>query len=178
MLSSFFSAIVVFYLLSLSWAAVFFSLPSYNRFVKSDRTLQYLSIVQSYVLFAFALSILIKAKAFGSNPECNANAVVVLYHEFNALHQGRIVAWIFVILVIVIYTFLTISDYLPLVKRWYRKLQHQGKREPRNPSSLEKGVTQTTPSNNAEVNKPKKKKHEHPQSHQEVSIKLSKSITS
>ena len=94
------SSIVVFYLLSLSWASVFSSLPSYNRFVKGDKTLKYFAIVQSYILFAFALAILIRAPTFGSTPLCNSNAKAVIFRPFSALHGGRIAATIVVAIVI------------------------------------------------------------------------------
>ena len=113
----------MFYLLALSWASVFFSLPTYNRFVKSDKTLQLLSIIQSYVLFAYAIAILIKAKTFGPSFCCNQTARVVLFRPFSALHAGRIVGWIVVMSVVAVYTFLCCYDYWPLAKRWYERVQ-------------------------------------------------------
>lgn len=110
------SAIVVLYLLTLSWAAVFFSLPSYNRFRKSDRTLKYLSIVQSYILFGFAFAVLVKANSgFGSMPICNVGARVAIFRPFNILPVGRILALVAMSIVIAIYSTLTAVDYYPLV---------------------------------------------------------------
>lgn len=115
-LSPLYSAIVVLYLLTLSWAAVFFSLPSYNRFRKSDRTLKYLSIVQSYILFGFAFAVLVKANSgFGSMPICNVGARVAIFRPFNILPVGRILALVAMSIVIAIYSTLTAVDYYPLV---------------------------------------------------------------
>jgi hypothetical protein len=67
-------------------------------------------VFQSYLFFAFALTLLIKAKSFGNRPECNQNAVVVLFRPFPALTSGRIVGWIIIIFISVAYTFITIKD--------------------------------------------------------------------
>lgn len=135
------SAIVVLYLLTLSWAAVFFSLPSYNRFRKSDRTLKYLSIVQSYILFGFAFAVLVKANSgFGSMPICNVGARVAIFRPFNILPVGRILALVAMSIVIAIYSTLTAVDYYPLVtgqirewmERWRSwKERRKDKREKR-----------------------------------------------
>jgi len=124
------SAIVVFYLLFLSWVTVFFALPSCNRFSEADRSasnvkmLKYFSVVQSYTVFAFALTLLIKATSFGTAPACNSNAVVVLLRPFSALHAGRIVCWILTIIVIVAYTLITLKDHLPSpLKRAYQRVR-------------------------------------------------------
>jgi hypothetical protein len=113
------SAIVIFYLLYLSWVTVFFALPSCNRFpeseriVKNVRLLKAFSVVHSYTVFAFALTLLIKAKSFGIHPECNSHAVVVLFRPFSALHAGRIVCWVLTVIVVVVYTLITMKDHLP-----------------------------------------------------------------
>ncbi|KLO17533.1 hypothetical protein SCHPADRAFT_994226 [Schizopora paradoxa] len=115
--------LIVFYLLAMSWVAVFFSLPSYNRFIKSDNVLKYLSVFQSYLLFAFALAILVKGDSFGSSPECNSEALVVIFRPFSAIHGGRVVGWITVSIALLFYTFLTVSDYLPTAKKEWEKLR-------------------------------------------------------
>ncbi|KAI5118519.1 hypothetical protein M0805_007688 [Coniferiporia weirii] len=158
-------AIVVFYLLALSWASVFFSLPAYNRFVKSDKTLKYLSVLQSYILFAFALAILIKADSFGMTPPCNPNAVAVIFRPIPALRAGRIAASVLVVITIIIYSGLTISDYKPLVKRWIRLIKKKWKTirkadaqpatsgpaaAPRDLNEAESGMTRTGPMATAE----------------------------
>ena len=113
----------------MSWAAVFFSLPSYNRFRKSDRTLKYLSILQSYVLFAFAFAVLVQAPSptFGNSPICNSSARVAIFRPFRILPVGRILALIGMSLVIFFYSALTIIDYYPLVmgsvKGWRKKMK-------------------------------------------------------
>ena len=121
--SSALSSLIVFYLLALSWASVFFSLPTYNRFVKSDKTLQLLSIIQSYLLFAYAIAILIKAQTFGPSWCCNGTAKVALFRPFSALHAGRIVGWVVVMLVVIIYTVLSVYDYWPLATKYYRRFK-------------------------------------------------------
>ncbi|KAH8103729.1 hypothetical protein DFH11DRAFT_1653467 [Phellopilus nigrolimitatus] len=101
---SFHDAIVVLYLLALSWASVFFSLVSYNRFVKGDRSLKYFSILQSYILFAFAIAVLRTAPHFGYAAPCNSHAVVVIFRPFRALHTGVNAAWVLVTVAILVYT--------------------------------------------------------------------------
>jgi hypothetical protein len=68
---------------------------------------------------------LIRARTFGSIPECNGRAVVVLFRPFPALNAGRIVGWIVIIIFVVIYTIVTFMDYLPPppihVQEWIRK---------------------------------------------------------
>ncbi|KAJ7891341.1 hypothetical protein B0H14DRAFT_3428647 [Mycena olivaceomarginata] len=87
---SFHDGLVVFYLLFLSWVAVFFSLRTRTEFPnKNVQMLHIVSIIQSYVIFAFALTLLITAKSFGRSLECNANAVVVVFRPFSALKSGR-----------------------------------------------------------------------------------------
>jgi len=116
---SFHDGVVVFYLLYLSWVTVFFALPSCNRFPEAERfsrnvrMVKLFSVVQSYTVFAFALTLLIKAASFGTNPACNENAVVVLFRPFSALHAGRIVCWILTVAIMVVYTFLILKDHLP-----------------------------------------------------------------
>jgi len=122
---SFHDALVVFYLLFMSWFTVVFSLPSCRRFRTGTRILNFLSIVQSYAVFAFVFTMLIRARTFGSIPECNGHAVVVLFRPFPALNAGRIVGWIVIIIFVVIYTIVTFMDYLPPppkhVQEWIRK---------------------------------------------------------
>ncbi|KAH8107416.1 hypothetical protein DFH11DRAFT_1637262, partial [Phellopilus nigrolimitatus] len=119
---SFHDAIVVLYLLALSWASVFFSLVSYNRFVKGDRSLKYFSILQSYILFAFAIAVLRTAPHFGYAVPCNAHAVVVIFRPFRALHTGVNAAWVLVTVTILVYTVSTSTDYMPFARMWYMKI--------------------------------------------------------
>jgi hypothetical protein len=115
------SALVVCYLLYLSWVTVFFSLPSCNRFCEDTKSLKRLSVVQSYTVFAFALVILINAKTFGNNPECNRSAKVVLFRPFSAIHAGRIAFGIVTVVIIISYTVMTAKDYLPPPPKWVRQ---------------------------------------------------------
>ena len=105
------SVLVVFYLLLMSWVAVIGSLSFFHRFVHGTAIIKIWSIAQSYVIFAFALVILIKARTFGNNPQCNVNAVVVLFRPFSALNPGRTVGWIVTVTVIAIYTGVTVAEY-------------------------------------------------------------------
>jgi hypothetical protein len=109
----------------MSWFTVAFSLPSCRRFRSGTRILNFLSMVQSYAVFAFAFTILIQARMYGSSPECNINAVVVLFRPFSALRAGRIAGWIMTVIFVVIYTIITFMDYLPpppkQVQEWIRK---------------------------------------------------------
>jgi hypothetical protein len=107
------SGLVVFNLLAISWVTIFFTLPSCHRFGDVARTLKILSVVQSCLVFTFALALLISARTFGSNPECNRNAVVVLFRPFSALDVGRIVGWIVVVTVLAIYGGITTLEYTP-----------------------------------------------------------------
>ncbi|KAJ7476770.1 hypothetical protein FB451DRAFT_1366371 [Mycena latifolia] len=97
------SALVVLYLLYLSWVTVCLSLPACARLRGNVRMLHFFSIIQNYTIFAFAFAMLITARTFGSKPECNPNAVVVLFRPFSALTSGRIVAWVITVLVVAVY---------------------------------------------------------------------------
>lgn len=76
------------------------------------RILQLLSVVQSVVVFAFSLAVLITAETFGSNPECNTHAVLVFLRPFRVFNAGRIIGGVLCGTVLVLYTFMTARDYL------------------------------------------------------------------
>jgi hypothetical protein len=99
------SSLVVFYLLYLSWACIHLCIPG-----TGFKVLKYCSVLQTYLFFAFALTLLIKAEKFGSHPECNRNAIVVLFRPFSALKSGRILGWVVMTCTIAIYTFISIKD--------------------------------------------------------------------
>jgi len=104
---SFHDALVMFYLLYLSWAAVCYTsrqctLSSHD----GVRMLQVTCIFYSYIIFAFALVLLITAESFGNTPECNRHAVIVLFRPFPAFPQGWIIGWTLTFIVFVIYTFM------------------------------------------------------------------------
>ena len=86
--------------------------------------LKLFSVVHSYTVFAFALTLLIKATSFGTTPECNKNASVVVFRPFSALHAGRIAGWVLTVIVVVVYTMITLKDHLPSpLKRVYQRVQ-------------------------------------------------------
>ncbi|KAF7973153.1 hypothetical protein HWV62_15931 [Athelia sp. TMB] len=76
------------------------------------RILQLLSVLQSIVVFAFALAVLITAPRFGSNPECNTHAVLAFFGHFPVFNAGRIVGGTTGGIVIVLYVCMTARDYL------------------------------------------------------------------
>ncbi|KAJ7636655.1 hypothetical protein FB45DRAFT_907027 [Roridomyces roridus] len=136
---SFHDAIVVFYLLYISWVTVFFTLPACARFPDGNvKMLHFFSIVQSYTVFAFALALLITAKTFGRFPECNSKAVVVLFRPFSALTSGRIVCWVMTVFVVLVYTGILVKDHMPPTP----KLVHQW---------IQKRVTKQVPATNSEI---------------------------
>ncbi|KAJ7436116.1 hypothetical protein FB451DRAFT_1108965 [Mycena latifolia] len=120
---SFHDALVVSYLLYISWVPVHFSLPSNARFPGRVKILHLCSVVQSYTLFAFAFAMLATAPTFGSNPECNPNAVVVLFRPFSVLQTGRILFCVLTGLVFVIYTGILVNDHI--VRPAIQKAQHR-----------------------------------------------------
>jgi hypothetical protein len=117
--------LVVFYLLAMSWFSVVFSLPSCYRFGRGLKVLKILSILQSCVIFAFAFVILIQAKTFGSSPECNGNAVAVIFRPFSALRAGRVAGWVLTVIIVAIYVGITVKDYLPpppkRIQQWMQR---------------------------------------------------------
>ncbi|KAJ7613166.1 hypothetical protein FB45DRAFT_273496 [Roridomyces roridus] len=128
---SFHDALVITYLLFLSWVSVCFSMTacpastvgSGKRRVKIT-ILGSLSHVQSYTIFAFVLAALATARKFGNRRECNTNAVVVIFRPFSALGSGRIVGWILWVAIVALYTGISIRDYLPPippVREWIKK---------------------------------------------------------
>lgn len=90
-----------------------FSLPACNRLEGGTKIVKAVSVVQSYIMFAFAFALLITAKTFGKNQECNANAMVVLFGPFKVFNAGMIIGWIVTVITFVVYTSVTIIDYLP-----------------------------------------------------------------
>lgn len=139
---------MVFYLLAISWVTVFFSLPSFHRFPAGTKALKLLSILQSYLIFTFALVILIIAERFGNRPECNRIAVVVLFRPFSALKVGRIIGWITVGTITAVYSGITVLDFLPpstiLVKQWVARQRTRQDPEPANPPEYVLKLTGTS----------------------------------
>ncbi|KAJ7191331.1 hypothetical protein GGX14DRAFT_600848 [Mycena pura] len=122
---TFHDALVVFYLLYLSWVTVNFTLPACARFSGNIKLLHFFSILQSYTVFAFAFALLSTASSFGLHPQCNPNAVVVLFRPFSALKGGRIAGWVLNVLVAAVYTGILVKDHIPpapaRVQQWIQK---------------------------------------------------------
>jgi hypothetical protein len=57
--------------------------------------------------------LLIKARNFGNSPECNGNAIVVIFRPFPLLRAGQIVGWIGSCIAIIFYTWVTVKDLTP-----------------------------------------------------------------
>ncbi|KAJ7725123.1 hypothetical protein B0H14DRAFT_3519404 [Mycena olivaceomarginata] len=77
---SFQDGMVIIYLLSMAWITVIFSLASCNRLFGGTEILQLVSVIQSYVIVAFAVVVLGTTPSFGQRPECNPAAGV--YGDF------------------------------------------------------------------------------------------------
>jgi hypothetical protein len=110
----------------MAWITIIGSLAACGRFSEGTQMLQLFSVVQAYTVIAFALVVLSQGEEFGSNPECNQNAVAVIFRPFSALHAGRIFGWIVVTLMFAAYTTMTVRDYTARVRRW-RKTHGTGK---------------------------------------------------
>lgn len=125
---------MVFYLLTLSWATVVCSLPSVSRFPTGAKFLQLLSVVHSYIVFAFVFAFTITADTFGSHSHCNGNAVLVLFRPFSALTAGRILILIVLSIVVMSYSVMTYRDYFPastkMVRQWVQIKIGRAEKEP------------------------------------------------
>lgn len=98
------SALVVFYLLTLSWLTVFIGLPHYTRFKRSDSSIKFLAVVQSYVCFVTGFVILTRAPTFGSDKECNSSVRAALFGPFKLLDGGRIAYLVILSVITAAYT--------------------------------------------------------------------------
>ncbi|KAJ7058755.1 hypothetical protein C8F01DRAFT_1147110 [Mycena amicta] len=113
---SFHDALIVLYLLTLSGLAVFFILPSFNKFPDASRSLRYFSVIETYAILAFIFAILIKADTVGLLPKCNSGAVIALFHPISAVRAGRIVCFVLASLFAAVYTGLLIKDHIRSVQ--------------------------------------------------------------
>ncbi|KAJ7208569.1 hypothetical protein GGX14DRAFT_365295 [Mycena pura] len=120
---SFQDAVIIVYLLSMSWITVVFSLASCSRLYGGTTTLQLVSILQSYVIMAFTCVVVAQAPSFGQSPDCNQDAVAVIFGPFSALKSGRIAGGTIVGLVVIGYTIMTIRDYRALKNKTKGKVQ-------------------------------------------------------
>ncbi|KAJ7759520.1 hypothetical protein B0H16DRAFT_1884890 [Mycena metata] len=123
--------LVVFYLLYISWVTVYFSLPANTKFPGQVKTLHLCSVIQSCILFALAFALLGTATTFGLTPECNHNAVVVLFRPFAVLDAGRILFLVLTALVLIIYGGIIYKDWKASIKRLgLRVAEHFKKKRP------------------------------------------------
>ena len=107
------------------------SLPACYRIEDSGGTavLKLWSILQSYLFFVFTLILLVKGQTFGSRPECNGNAVVVLFKPFPVFHVGIILGWVVTVVVVSLYTFVTVGEYIVWFIKGLRKESQKVKTE-------------------------------------------------
>jgi len=115
------SALVILYLLSMSWIIVVASSASCNRLSDDTKILQLASVIQSYIILAFAFAVLATAPRFGTTPECSQNTFAVIFRPFSALKAGRIFGWILFGLAFICYTAMTVRDYTAQVQKRLRK---------------------------------------------------------
>ncbi|KLO09390.1 hypothetical protein SCHPADRAFT_567752 [Schizopora paradoxa] len=101
--------LVVTYLLAMTWVFIIISLASYHRFDVDGTTVQYLSFVHFCFTLASVLVFLVEMESFGSSRNCNPDAVVVVFRPFKALNAGRIVGFVGIGLILIIYTVLTVK---------------------------------------------------------------------
>jgi hypothetical protein len=102
---------MVCYLLTCSWFAIFFALPQYNRYKKSDKGVKLLAVAQSYIVFATILAIYGTAPRFGSDRDCNSDRSMVLFGPFDAVSKGRKVGLALYLALVVGYTIMVWHDY-------------------------------------------------------------------
>ncbi|KAJ7440309.1 hypothetical protein B0H11DRAFT_546261 [Mycena galericulata] len=119
---SFQDGVIMIYLLSMGWITVITALASCSRLSGDKNILQLVSVIQSYVVMAFAFAVLAKATNFGEDAECNQEAIAVIFRPFSALRHGRIFGWCIIGLMFVVYTIMTVMDYTARIKQ---KLQKQ-----------------------------------------------------
>lgn len=144
------SGLVVFYLLSMSWFTVIFTIPTLHRFDDNLKFLKMWSIAQSYVVFVFAFILIVRAHEYGSSPACNPHAVVVLFRPFSALRGGRILGWLVTVSVVSVYSFMTGLDYFPprpkkKVQEWITQTRNRKMKNLRQEVAQELPEVATTP---------------------------------
>lgn len=124
-------ALIVLYLLCLAWASVVTSMPAYNRFIKGQKSLLFISIIQSFCVFALGFVVMATAPSFGSTPRCNHHAVAVIFKPFPVLNAGRYTALVVLCITAFSYFFICVSDYMQSIIRLYGKLQkwYSGRKE-------------------------------------------------
>lgn len=98
------------YLLTLSWLAIQFSLPQYNKFRHADPVIKFLAIFQSYLVLAAAFAVGIVAPDFGNTPTCNRAVSAVIFVAF-PFYKGRVPLLVGLSAVTIGYTVLIVYDY-------------------------------------------------------------------
>jgi len=122
------SALVILYLLLMSWIVVIASLASCNRLADDTKVLQLVSVIQSYIILVFAFAVLATAPRFGTSPACNQNTFAVIFRPFSAL-KGRIFGGIVLGLAFSCYTAMTARDYTAAVLNKIKKKEELRKEE-------------------------------------------------
>lgn len=111
----------------MSGIALQMAFPSYHRLNlhNNHKGLEALALLQSVLLFAFALALFIDVKSFGSSPECNIDATITILFPILVVEAGRIIWLIIIIGALIIYVLMTLNDYIPNQKRrgWLWKIQ-------------------------------------------------------
>ncbi|KAJ7221286.1 hypothetical protein GGX14DRAFT_558784 [Mycena pura] len=90
---SFQDAVVIIYLLSMGWITAMVSLASCKRLSDDTGIPALVPVIHAYTMLSFAFAVLATATTFGQHPECNNEAVAVIFHPFSALGHGRIAGW-------------------------------------------------------------------------------------
>ena len=73
------SALIILYLLLMSWIIVIASLALCNHLSDDTKMLQLALVIQSYTILAFAFAAFTTANHFGTTPECNQKAFAVIF---------------------------------------------------------------------------------------------------
>ncbi|TFK46503.1 hypothetical protein OE88DRAFT_896385 [Heliocybe sulcata] len=120
-----YDALVVLYLLTPSWAAIFFTMPQYNRHKRSGSIIKYLAILQSYLIFACAFAVLRYAPTFGTEVECNKDLVFVIFKPFKVLYAGRNAFLVLLAIVTLAYTVLLYLDYSSLIHPYFKERKYK-----------------------------------------------------
>ncbi|KLO20387.1 hypothetical protein SCHPADRAFT_934248 [Schizopora paradoxa] len=114
-------ALIIIYLLAMSWVALYVAFPSYLHLRGDSIDLEILAILQSYLFGAFALAVFIDIKSFGSSPNCNPGAFLsILFIRVRAIEIGRVIFLAFILICLVLYTLMTFGDYVPTIKELWR----------------------------------------------------------
>ncbi|KAL5512278.1 hypothetical protein ACEPAG_8363 [Sanghuangporus baumii] len=104
-------AVVIMYLLSLSWTTTYLATPWFWHLGRRMPLFEIVFFSHTILLLSCCLAILVSAKSFGSLPECNSSAVMVLFKEFHVLRTGQVVGFILLIVQLVGFLSITLYDY-------------------------------------------------------------------